>query len=143
MIDALIAGHLIGKPQVRMSKANKPFVTFRLRAAMKSGDSVFISGISFSQGIAAALGEMDDGDAVAMAGELVLTTYTDKAGQVRPGVDLTAHTLTTEYHIARRKKAARPPSEGTEYVPPASESRPTQPVAAAEQESTGDHAIPF
>ena len=54
---------------------------------------------------------VSEGDSVAMAGELKVSTYTDKDGAAKPSLDLIAHAVLTEYHVARKRKAMAEPAE--------------------------------
>ena len=108
MIDALIAGHLHGKPAERTAKSGKPFATVKLRAATRDGEALFVSVIAFEQGVVAALRELADKDAVALAGELTVSAWLDKEGKPHPGLDLVAHQLLTPYNVGRKRKATQP-----------------------------------
>ena len=107
MIDALICGRLYGKPVEKLSKAGKPYFTARVRVPTRDGEAQFVSIIAFSRTVGEALVALDDSDAVALSGELTLSAYLDKQGQPRPGAELLAHALLSEYHV-QRKRAAMP-----------------------------------
>jgi single-stranded DNA-binding protein len=115
MIDALIAGRLYGKPQARTSKAGNAFATAKVRTPMANGESAFVNVIAFSDSTRAALLALGEGDSVAIAGELKVGTYTDKEGAARPSLDLTAFVVTTEYHVARKRKAVTVSAESERY----------------------------
>lgn len=105
MIDALIAGRLHGKPMSRTSKSGNEYTTAKLRAPMANGETVYVNVIGFSDAAVNALLALDDGDSVAIAGELKVSTYTDKEGTAKPSLDLTAHAVLTEYHVTRKRRA--------------------------------------
>jgi single-stranded DNA-binding protein len=105
VIDALIAGRIYGTPQGRTSKNGNPFVTTKVRTPMANGESSFVNVIAFSDSAMAALLALMDGDSIAIAGELKVTAYSNKDGEPRPGLDLTAHSVLTPYHVARKRKA--------------------------------------
>ena len=111
MIDALIAGRLYGKPQSRTSKNGNAFATAKVRTPMANGESAFVNVIAFSDLAKTALLALSEGDSVAMAGELKVSTYTDKDGAAKPSLDLIAHAVLTEYHVARKRKAMAEPAE--------------------------------
>ncbi|MGA7540619.1 MAG: hypothetical protein WBW93_17820 [Steroidobacteraceae bacterium] len=46
------------------------------------------------------------GDSVALSGELSVKVFTPQNGEPRPSLDLLAHGVLTEYHVARKRKAA-------------------------------------
>jgi single-stranded DNA-binding protein len=105
MIDALIQGRMFGNPQSRTSQNGNPFATAKLRTPMANGESAFVNVIVFSKGAMAALLALQEGDSAALAGELKVSVYTDKNGEARPSLDLTAHAVLTEYHVQRKRKA--------------------------------------
>lgn len=105
MIDALIQGRLYGRPKSRTTKSGSAYTTAKLRTSMANGEAAFVNVISFSDAAVSALLALDDGDCVAIAGELKVGTYTDKDGTARPSLDLTAHSVLTEYHVSRKRKA--------------------------------------
>lgn len=104
MIDALIAGRLYGTPQSRTSRNGNAFAIAKVRTPMANGESSFVNVIAFSDTAQAALLALADGDSVALAGELKVSVYTNKDGEAKPSLDLTAHAVLTEYHVSRRRK---------------------------------------
>jgi single-stranded DNA-binding protein len=107
MIDALIAGRLHGKVQRRTSKNDHGYTTAKVRTAMTNGESAFVNVIAFSESAMTVLLALDEGDSIALAGELTVSTYTAKNGEVRPSLNLTAHAALTEYHVTRKRQAVR------------------------------------
>jgi single-stranded DNA-binding protein len=106
MLDALASGKLYGKPQERASRDGAHrFVTAKLRCAGEDGDSFFVNVIVFSDLAKAALLTLDDGDSVSLSGTLTPKVWTDKNGEAKPALDMTAHAVLTAYH-AKRKRAA-------------------------------------
>lgn len=104
MIDALVAGKLYGLAKERESKQGKPFVTAKVRAAAGNGESLFVNVIAFDASACAALLALEDGDPVALAGALTPKAWADRAGNVRPTVDLVAHGVMTPYHVTRKRR---------------------------------------
>jgi len=104
MIDALVAGKLHGLAEARQSKQGKPFVTAKVRAAAGNGESLFVNVIAFDGATCDALLALGDGDAVALTGALTPKAWADRAGNVRPALDLLAHGLMTPYHINRKRR---------------------------------------
>ena len=105
-IDALVSGRVHKTPLSRVSAAGKRFATAIVRAAARDGNGIFVSVIAFSQSACDALLALDDGDSVALAGELTPKIYTPRdGGEPRPSLDLVAHKVLTEYHVARKRKA--------------------------------------
>ena len=105
-IDALIQGYIHRAPQARTSAGGKPFATATVRTATRDGGSLFVSVIAFSASACTALLALEDGDSVALAGELTPKVYTPRdGGEPRPSLDLVAHRVLTEYHVTRKRKA--------------------------------------
>ena len=105
MIDALIAGKLHGKPISKTGPSGKPFVVCKVRVPTQDGDSIFVSVICFDEDVGRSLLALDDKDSVALSGELKPKVWTDKAGATKPALDLVAHSMTTAYHVTRKRKA--------------------------------------
>jgi single-stranded DNA-binding protein len=105
MIDALISGRLFGTAQPRTSKTGSPFVTCKVRVT-HGEESIFVSVITFSTTVGKALAALSDGDSIALSGELQPRVWTDKEGNARPALDMTAHNVLTPYHIKRKRDAA-------------------------------------
>lgn len=105
MIDGLIAGRVFGQPAWRRGKSGKEFVVTKVRCAAGDEGGVFINVICFSETAGAALMALNDGDSVALSGELTPRVWTDKAGEARPALDMTAHAVLSAYHISRKRKA--------------------------------------
>jgi len=136
MIDALISGHLHGAPKARTSQAGKPFATCTVRTTTRDGATVFLNVIVFAESAVTALLALCAGDAVALAGELTPKIYTPRdGGEPRPSLDLLAHRVLTEYHVARKRKAIQDAT-----APPAPHDDGLAPAAA---EPELDDAIPF
>jgi single-stranded DNA-binding protein len=111
MIDALIAGKLHGAPQQRTSKTGRTFTTAKLR--VPSGeDAVFCNVVCFEPDTQAVLLALAAGEAVALAGELRVTTWTDKSGTTRPNLDLVASRSLTQYHLTKRRRTMQPEQDG-------------------------------
>jgi single-stranded DNA-binding protein len=109
-------------------------VTCKLRVSLRDGESMFVNVICFAKPAMTALLALSDRDSVAIAGELTPTVWTDKEGTARAGLDLVAHAVLSEYHVARKRRAARgeSPSDGE-----------ATPAVAATREGGFDDSIPF
>ncbi|PMS17843.1 single-stranded DNA-binding protein [Trinickia dabaoshanensis] len=110
MIDGLIAGRLYGKPTERRGQSDKAFVVAKIRVATVDGESLFVNAIVFSDSAKAALLTLDDGDSVSLSGTLTPKVWTDKNGEVKPALDMTAHAVLTAYHVKRKRDALAQPS---------------------------------
>ncbi len=138
MIDVLVQGRLHRAAQQRTSKTGSPFVTATVRVPTKDGTSIFVSVIAFSESAVTALLALEDGDAVALAGELTPKVYTPRdGGEPRPSLDLLAHAVLSPYHVKRRREAIA--GERDERQPEQS----TEPAAAPAHEEQSDDTIPF
>ncbi len=112
MIDALIAGRIYGQPQSKTSRNGNAFATAKVRTPMANGEATFVNVIAFSNTAQTALLALQDGDSAAIAGELRVSAYLDKGGLPKPSLDLTAHQVLTEYHVARKRKAVKGADSG-------------------------------
>ena len=104
MMDALLTGRLAADPKAGTSKNGKPYATARVLVA-NGEDRASVSVIAFDPATVAALLALTAGDAVALAGELTLRTWTAKDGTAHPAADMKAHALLTPYHVTRKRKA--------------------------------------
>ena len=106
MIDALIAGRLHRAARSRTSSNGNRFATAVVRTSTREG-AIFVNVICFDETAANALLALSDGDSVAVAGEATPKVYTPQNGEPRPALDLLAHAVLTEYHVARKRQAVR------------------------------------
>ena len=90
MIQGLIAGTLLAKPEPREGKNGTSFTLAKVRAVAGDGESLFVNVIAFSQQASAALLALEDGDAVSVAGALTPKVWLDKQGNARPALDMIA-----------------------------------------------------
>ena len=111
MIDALITGKLHGLPQQRTAKTGRTFTTAKLRVPTGE-DSTFCNVIAFNDEAQAALLALGAGEAVALAGELKVSTWTDKNGTARPSLDLVASKALTQYHLSKRRRTMQGEQDG-------------------------------
>ena len=111
MIDALIAGHLKGAPKSRTSKGGRTFVTALVRTSTRDGITVFVNTICFAPAATAALLALEDGDSVALAGELTPKVYAPAEGEPRPSLDLLAHVVLSAYAVQRKRQATKSTSQ--------------------------------
>ena len=106
-IDALISGRLHGAPKSRTSANGNRFAVCTVRTATREGAAIFVSVIAFDEAAVTALLALQDGDSVALAGELTPKVYSPQNGEPRPSLDLLAHAVLTEYAVARKRKAVQ------------------------------------
>ncbi len=134
MIEAIIAGRLVGKPSQKTAKTGKPFATAKLRAPA-GDDTVFISVVAFDANVCAGLLALDDGDTVALSGPLIVKAWLNREGEPKPGIDMVAHALLTAYHVSRKRKA----QAGAQQAQQAQQQRQREPLDAySEREGLGD-----
>ena len=127
MIDALVSGKLFGKPVERTTKNGSRFATAKVRAAAGE-ETIFCNVIAFSASAVTALLALDDGDAVALAGELTAKVWTDRNGEAKPSLDLKAHAVLTGYHVRRRRRAVQGEDEDKSAGNGTTRERPAEPV---------------
>lgn len=111
MIDALVAGKMYGTPIERTSKNGNTYVTAKVRAPTRDGEAQFVNIVAFAASVVAALLVLDDGDAVALAGELSAKAYSSKEGEPKPSLELLAQHVLTEFQVTRKRQAAKPTRE--------------------------------
>ena len=117
MIEALMSGKLVGKPEARTSKSGRTFVTARLRVAAGGEDTNFVRLTAFSDTAGAALLALDDGDATAVAGTLKPGAWVDRDGAVTPNLDLVVAQVLTVYHLKRRRDSMQGAGEPADTKP--------------------------
>ena len=105
MIDALIAGKIHGQPTQRNTKAGKPFALCKVRVATSPEDSIFVSVIAFDSDPVNAIMALNQGDSVALSGSIKPGVWTDRDGNTKPSLDMTAHQVLTAYHVTRKRRA--------------------------------------
>jgi single-stranded DNA-binding protein len=105
MIEALIAGTLVGLAETRHGKNGTTYVLAKIKALAADGDSIIVNVIAFSTEASAALMALDDGDAVSVTGALTPKVWTDKQGNTRPALDLIASNVLTVYHANQKGMA--------------------------------------
>ena len=90
MIEALIAGHLMGDASRRIDKAGREYIVARVLARNRAEEEFIVNVIAFDEAPCAALLALADGDALTLAGALSPKVWTDKQGVARPSLDLVA-----------------------------------------------------
>lgn len=105
-IEALILGKLHKPAERRASSNGRAFVTAKITAAVREGESVFVNAIAFSETAGAALLALAPGDSVALAGALRPGAWIDREGNARASVDLVTAQVMTHYALTKKRKAA-------------------------------------
>lgn len=91
MIDGLIAGRLHGLAEERTGKNGNPFVVAKVLAANIDGENLIVNVIAFEMATCKALLQLQEGDALALAGSMTPKVWTDKQGATRPSLDMVAY----------------------------------------------------
>lgn len=118
MFDVLLSGKLRGAPDLRSSRNNNPFATFRLNVPTgKDGWYVQASCITFSQTAIDVLINLTEGDSVAVSGEAVLKTWEGKHG-TQAGLDVTVHTAMSSYMVKKKRGTATSAEPSVEPLHP-------------------------
>lgn len=107
MIDALISGRLASTPKAGTSRNGNPFATCRVWVTSGAEESLSVGVIAFDPEAVRALLALNNGDAVALAGELTPKVWESNEGP-RPAADLKAHAVLSPYHVQRRRRAMQP-----------------------------------
>jgi single-stranded DNA-binding protein len=108
MIAALVSGKLFGTATERTSRNGNSYVTCKVRAPTRDGEAQFVNVVAFSETAIGALVSLQDGDAVALTGEMTAKGYTSKDGEPRPSLELLANQVLTTYQVQQKRKAAKP-----------------------------------
>lgn len=103
-IDILITGRLRGNASSRTSATGGAYVTFRLAANDKNRESLLCSCIAFAPAAMAHVLALAEGDAVAVSGEAAISSWLDKAGNPRQGLDVTVYEVMSPYHAGRKRQ---------------------------------------
>jgi len=90
MIEAIIAGHLMGDASRRIDKVGREFIVARVLARNRADEEFIVNVIAFDEAPCAALLALTDGDALSLSGALTPKVWTDKQGIARPSLDLVA-----------------------------------------------------
>jgi len=106
-IEVLILGKLHQRAEQRTSKAGRPFVTAKARAAAGEGEAVFVNVVAFSDTACASLLALEAGDSLALAGTLKAGAWIDREGAARPSLDMVAAQVLTVYGLKKKREAAQ------------------------------------
>jgi hypothetical protein len=117
MIDVLLSGRLHGKATARTDKHGHPYATCKVRVPTRDAAVQFVNVICFARPEVTVLLTLEEGDGVAIAGELTPSAWIAEDGTARPVLDVLAHRVLTEYHVARKRKAVREAPERREESP--------------------------
>lgn len=139
MIDALIQGRIYGQPTQRNGKNGKPFALAKVRASTTEGESQFVSVIAFDDTSVSALLALNDGDSVAVVGPLKVSTWQDKEGNHRPGLDLVAHQVMSLYAVRHKRTATQ---EGLPPPAPAPQQRQASAFVSAASSARAPQSAP-
>ena len=90
MIEAIIAGHLMGDASRRIDKVGREFIVARVLARNRADEEFIVNVIAFDEAPCAALLALTDGDALSLSGALTPKVWTDKQGIARPSLDWVA-----------------------------------------------------
>lgn len=107
MLDALITGRLYAKAKTGTSKNGNPYVTAKLLVPVAE-ERLFCGLIAFDAKVCAALLALDEGESVAVAGELRPKLYEANDGATKLALDCTAYAVVTTYHVQRKRKEVTP-----------------------------------
>ncbi len=105
-IETAFIGTLAADPEQRTSKAGRPWVSFRVAVSTdKEGSTTWLRCATFSETAMQATAQLTKGSRVYVEGSLKQTEYTDREGQTRTGLDVTAWKVEPVGQIGRRRPA--------------------------------------
>ena len=119
MIDALIGGTLHAAPEQRTSASGKTFVVAKVRTPTAGTEAVFVNVICFDRGTCDALLALRAGEPVHLAGTLIPKAWTDRDGDPRAALDMTATACLTPYAVQKRRDASKPRNQSAPQRTPA------------------------
>jgi len=111
MIEPLIGGSLHGKPVTRIGPSGKPFVGAKLITRTGNGNRVLVNVIAFDENVRNALMALNNGDSAALSGTLTPRVWTPPNSDPRAVLDIVAHSITTSYHVTRKRQSMRSTAE--------------------------------
>jgi single-stranded DNA-binding protein len=111
MIDALIGGSLHGTPVNRIGPSGKAFVRAKLITQTGNGNRVLVNVIAFDENVRNALMALNNGDSAALSGTLTPRVWTPPNSEPRAVLDIVAHSITTNYHVTRKRQCMRSTAE--------------------------------
>jgi single-stranded DNA-binding protein len=106
MIEALIAGRLMGDASRRVDKTGRSYTVARVLARNKTDEEFIVNVIAFDDRACASLLALADGDAISLSGSLTPKVWTDKQGNSRPSLDLVATRVLTAFDADRTSDAS-------------------------------------
>jgi single-stranded DNA-binding protein len=107
MLDALVSGRLIKRPELKTSGKGTPYCNLLVSVSTGESENTAITGVAFND-IAERLSKLDKGDSVSLAGALKPSEWVDKTtGQTKHGLSITVNQSLSVYDIKKR----RPKSE--------------------------------
>ncbi len=102
MIESLISGKLFRECETKTSNNDKTYCNFMLSVMVGEPQPIIVSGVAFGE-VAEQIAALKKGDAIAVAGSLKPSQWTDKAsGETKHGLNVTVQKFITAYD-ARRK----------------------------------------
>jgi single-stranded DNA-binding protein len=107
----LITGTLFRPPELRTSKAGKPFVTATLKAK-DDDESQWWKVLAFSESVQAELMRLDDGDAISVQGAFKADIY-DKDGEKRLSLSIIADNVLALRQPAKPRQVGKTPQPAT------------------------------
>lgn len=109
MIHIHASGHLLKDPQERQTKTGGTFVTCMLVA-----DDTVVNIAAFDEDLVALLLKLKKGDGLSVTGKASVATYTDRNGETKASVSITANrVLSGTVEAKARRTGARPgPANG-------------------------------
>jgi hypothetical protein len=104
VIDALLAGRLVGPPVERFSRnGTARYAAAKLCATSWNGE-VFVNVVAYAPPLVASLLRLGDGDSLAIAGEVTPKAYVNEHGKAVASLDIVVHALLTNHEGMRKRR---------------------------------------
>jgi len=117
MIEALISGKLLRDPILKQGQ-KAVYCSFLLSVAVGEEQPTLVGGIAFGD-VAERVSRLSKGDALAVAGSLKPSTWTDKAtGETRHGLSVTAQACLSAYDVKRKRRQGDTDAKPANNPPP-------------------------
>jgi hypothetical protein len=106
-VDVIVQGRLRGTMEIKNPRG-KSYATFVMYAIDQKGASVRINCITFIGAVIEKICILEEGDSIAITGEISIGTWIGSDGIARQGLDVTVHTAKSAYHMAMGSRRKTP-----------------------------------
>ncbi|GAB2875748.1 hypothetical protein GCM10027093_08970 [Paraburkholderia jirisanensis] len=96
MLNGLISGTLLNTPREGFSRSGSPYVAAKVRVVDRDGTTRPVNVVAYADNARNALLPLDEGDSLAMTGELTLDMW-DAGDKMKLTIGLIAYKVTSLY----------------------------------------------